>query len=571
MAQLPFVSRARALLAAAVAIATAPAVGETPSPPFTAEVDRERVELRAGAGDFYPVGVAERGDRLRVVERIESSGGTVWFQIEPPEGVFSFVTAEHVRRLADGNTGRVMEPDTPVEAASVEGPAFSFRQQKFLEKGSDLEIVERIGDVYKIVPPEGAYVFVRASALSPAPEKRGTDDHAAEGHADRDVIWRHELGPASGDTGEARTPVPEDGDDGEGKAEAPERDGTAAAEKPSAAAGAPTTRPSGAGTTTRPAAGLAYTSKAGGEAVPVPSDDAGEEATESADAAGADDGPEKPAKPADSATPATEPSEPAGSAEAPKRAGIPGDSDSAAPADEEPSGRAEPSESEESPSAAAARADASTATGTSAGPRTQPVSSTPSTAPGFDPLGESEAVRDAERRLHAVSDRPLAERPVDRLLARYRELQEQKSLSPLDRRIVEHRLEQLTRQRKAKAAIKEIRAAREASGVPEQPAPKAPSEQEPDYDAVGLLLASAVFDGESARRLFRVVEPESGHTIVYLEPGRTWSPAQSLGRIVGVAGSPTDAGIRQTRVLRVERIDVLRSGPYERGRPEESS
>jgi hypothetical protein len=74
---------------------------------------------------------------------------------------------------------------------------------------------------------------------------------------------------------------------------------------------------------------------------------------------------------------------------------------------------------------------------------------------------------------------------------------------------------------------------------------------------VGLLVASAVYNGEGLPRLYRLIDASSRRTLAYIRPSAEVDAAAALGRVVGIAGPATlDAAIK-SRIIEPIRIDVL--------------
>jgi uncharacterized protein YgiM (DUF1202 family) len=171
---------------------------------------------------------------------------------------------------------------------------------------------------------------------------------------------------------------------------------------------------------------------------------------------------------------------------------------------------------------------------------------------------ESPAVQALEAQLLDAGRKPLEEQPLEQLLAGYADVLQKGGLSVLDQRLVGARIEQMTRQAEVAKLLKSLKQTQETVAtstvaVVEPPKPRPRTA----YDAVGQLLASGVFDGQSAPLLFRVVEPANLRTIAYIRPGKNFDTQGSLGRIVGVIGNTQYDPTLKLRVLDVEEIDVL--------------
>ena len=138
--------------------------------PLKAVVVRDNTPIRAGAGrSFYVVGKLSQGMGVTVEEVVFG-----WHKIRPPEGTFSYISRAFVDAFGDGQTGRINTHRAAVRTASINGPGESYRRQIDLLKGDTVQIVSEEGSFYKIIPPDGAYVFlppgtVRDAALSTGP------------------------------------------------------------------------------------------------------------------------------------------------------------------------------------------------------------------------------------------------------------------------------------------------------------------------------------------------------------------------------------------------------------------
>ena len=66
-----------------------------------------------------------------------------------------------------------------------------------------------------------------------------------------------------------------------------------------------------------------------------------------------------------------------------------------------------------------------------------------------------------------------------------------------------------------------------------------------------------MYDGQRLPRLYRIVNPGTGHTIAYVRPDQGYDMTGLLGQVVGVAGEKAyDGGLRLTLVT-PRRIDML--------------
>jgi hypothetical protein len=78
-----------------------------------------------------------------------------------------------------------------------------------------------------------------------------------------------------------------------------------------------------------------------------------------------------------------------------------------------------------------------------------------------------------------------------------------------------------------------------------------------DFTAIGVLNASAVYDGERLPEMYRVCDPITGATIAYVEPNADIAIAPMIGTLVGVKGGKQyDPALRITVITPLS-IDLL--------------
>lgn len=134
--------------------------------PYFAEIIGDDVNIRAGAGtNFYSCGRLYRGDRVKVVG---SQSG--WCRIVPPAGSFSWISMRCVSiNLDNPAMGMVTGDNVHVYAGSdyVE-PMHSTQRQVTLNRSDMIKLLgEEKDDYYKIVPPDGAFLWVSAQYSRP--------------------------------------------------------------------------------------------------------------------------------------------------------------------------------------------------------------------------------------------------------------------------------------------------------------------------------------------------------------------------------------------------------------------
>ena len=151
--------------------------------------------------------------------------------------------------------------------------------------------------------------------------------------------------------------------------------------------------------------------------------------------------------------------------------------------------------------------------------------------------------------------KPLEDQPIEQMIREYETIQRQ-PLPAVDRQIVRMRLAALKKNQGIAQTLKDIRAT-QASMTPAQEVQAIVREGRTRYDAIGRLQASSVYNGQNLPLRFRLIDPASGRTLVWVQPGNQVEPRRHLGRVVGLVGSQEyDPGVK-TNVLTVQRIDVL--------------
>ena len=142
--------------------------------PFDAIVDVDEALVRSGTGgddaDYTTIKL-RRGDKIKVLH--QEFGG--WYKIAPPEGSFSWVREDLIKR--EGELG-VVEQDTMDIIGSEHGtPTFEVRN--LLRKGEVVEILTnsetlergpRSTPMLRIRPPRGEFRFIRQRDIVSASE-----------------------------------------------------------------------------------------------------------------------------------------------------------------------------------------------------------------------------------------------------------------------------------------------------------------------------------------------------------------------------------------------------------------
>lgn len=155
---------------------------------------------------------------------------------------------------------------------------------------------------------------------------------------------------------------------------------------------------------------------------------------------------------------------------------------------------------------------------------------------------QSELVKALEGRLVAAYDMPLEQIPLDQFLSAYQKVGQEAQLSIGDQRIIQARLALLKRDMNLANALKQIGHVQRdvpvvAPALPTTPqAPATPTALQ--FDMVGKLMASSLYDGQSLPRLFRLVNPANTNmTVAYVRPSEQVDLAPYLGKVVGITGN----------------------------------
>jgi uncharacterized protein YgiM (DUF1202 family) len=133
------------------------AATEIPNAKFTVvgEVNATSVNVRSGpAESHYPTMRLNKGDKVIVVGQKFD-----WLKIQPPQGSFSYIAKIYVDRDGAGTSGTVSGNDVQIRAGSLLSPMNDAPQTK-LSTGAKVQILGEQDEYYKIVPPEGAYLYI---------------------------------------------------------------------------------------------------------------------------------------------------------------------------------------------------------------------------------------------------------------------------------------------------------------------------------------------------------------------------------------------------------------------------
>jgi len=148
------------------------APGEPASFPYPAEIIGDDVNVRSGPGtNYYACGKLYRGDKVKVAG---SQSG--WSRIAAPAKSFSWISMRCVGiNLNNPAEGLITGDGVGVYAGSDDVlPMHSTSEQVTLKRGDKVKLMgEEKDDYYKIVPPEGACLWVSTQYIKPlAPDEK---------------------------------------------------------------------------------------------------------------------------------------------------------------------------------------------------------------------------------------------------------------------------------------------------------------------------------------------------------------------------------------------------------------
>lgn len=169
----------------------------------------------------------------------------------------------------------------------------------------------------------------------------------------------------------------------------------------------------------------------------------------------------------------------------------------------------------------------------------------------------SDQLRKVELQYLPVFNEPVDEQPIGEMIAAYEAVGGNPNLPRHDQRIVRLRLAALKRNKQIADALAQIKSLRQASEVEAAETAAAQPVQPANYDAVGKLMASSVYDGQTLPRMYRLVDPASGRTLAYLQPNEVTESRRLLGKVVGIEGPMRYDPALKLRVIEVKRIDLL--------------
>ncbi len=162
------------VIAAAICVSVSSAQAAERPIQTVGEVNANDVYVRGGPSlNHYPLAKMNAGDRVSIV----SDSGD-WYEIRPPAGVFSYISADYVD-MAGGQEGVVNGDNVRVRAGSVlaDFAKLKYVVQTKLKKGANVTVLKRDADGFlRIKPPVGTTVWVSRKFVEPIPSGRSVPD-----------------------------------------------------------------------------------------------------------------------------------------------------------------------------------------------------------------------------------------------------------------------------------------------------------------------------------------------------------------------------------------------------------
>jgi uncharacterized protein YgiM (DUF1202 family) len=172
--------------------------------PYIANVTDDNVNIRSGPGtNYYSCGKLSKTDKVKIVG---SQFG--WSRIVPPADSFSWISKQHISiEAGSADTGVVAGEAVRIYAGSEDlNPIHSTAVQCKLNKNDRVKLMgkQEESEYYKIVPPDGAYLWVNTRYTEPAAsgeEISAAEEAAAEPNAVEPGIAGSTPSTSSGQAG----------------------------------------------------------------------------------------------------------------------------------------------------------------------------------------------------------------------------------------------------------------------------------------------------------------------------------------------------------------------------------
>ncbi len=166
---------------------------------------------------------------------------------------------------------------------------------------------------------------------------------------------------------------------------------------------------------------------------------------------------------------------------------------------------------------------------------------------------------DVERILENVRGDEVESAELRELQRLYREVADQHDEGSSRRRFAEARIEQLELRIEAQDRRREVLELRRRAERDREDAEarRRALDARADYNIVGYLNTSSIYDGRDLPRLFRVQDPESSRTLAYIQPDEEFDLVGMLGQMVGIVGNREYDGSLRLHLVEPRRIEVL--------------
>ncbi len=198
-------------------------------------------------------------------------------------------------------------------------------------------------------------------------------------------------------------------------------------------------------------------------------------------------------------------------------------------------------------------------TATEAAPKSEPELGAPAPAPKPRFVSRRAALDDLERQFKAVRSQPDASAEFDALRAKYEELAGATESTGSVKGVASARAQQLRLLTETQYEMQSLERRKSEQDQNKQGIAKLilDIQRRADYTAIGVLNASAVYDGERLPELYRLTDPMTGATLAYVEPNADIAMGPMIGTLVGVKGGKEYDPALRISVIAPLAIDLL--------------
>jgi hypothetical protein len=185
------------------------------------------------------------------------------------------------------------------------------------------------------------------------------------------------------------------------------------------------------------------------------------------------------------------------------------------------------------------------------------TTTTRTTKPKF--VSRRSTLDDLEAQFKAVRSQPDASAEFEALLPKYDELAAARDAANGVKGVAGARVKQLSLLIETQTQMQELQRTRTGLDTKKKDIADLVLniQRRSDFTAIGVLNASAVYDGERLPEMYRICDPTTGATIAYVEPNADIAMAPMIGTLVGVKGGKQyDPALRLTVITPLS-IDLL--------------